>query len=280
MWVLSTLSREIREIQDNLGEAALSPDGTRIIFERDQKLWQMGPNPENPMPLAEPAGYPGYTNCSGLSWSPDGRWLTYVRKTGNTDPSVIEALDANNGRTSTILTDRDLRGYVWLSSTKIVLNRWEAPDKPFSNLWQIDFDPKKMKAIGPTRRLTNWAGFSIETMSASRDGKLLALSRGTDQNNIFVGELTDHGNNLAHLHRVSPEDRVEWPSGWSSDSKMLFFQSDRTGNMNIFRVNIDLNDEAFSATNPEPVVMDQNDRCTGAKPGQGMGYLFCVAAVG
>jgi hypothetical protein len=39
----------------------------------------------------------------------------------------------------------------------------------------------------------------------------------------------------------------------------MFFQSDRTGNMNIFRVNIDLNHGAFSATSPEPVVIDQND---------------------
>lgn len=259
MWVLSTLSREIREIQDNLGDAALSPDGSRIVFDRDQELWQMGPNAESPRPLAKSAGQVGYVNCSGLSWSPDARWLTYIRKKGNTDRSIIEALDPNNGRASTILADRDLRGYAWLSPTKIVLNRWEAPDNPFSNLWQIGVDPKSMKSVGAPQRLTNWAGFSVENMSASRDGKLLAISRETDQSNIFVGELADQGNKLTRLHRVSPEDRVEWPSGWSADSKTLFFQSDRTGNMNIFRTNIDLNHGAFSASDPEPVVMDQND---------------------
>lgn len=210
------------------------------------------------MPLVEAprgpqfAGHAGYSNCWGLSWSSDGRWLTYLRKTGETDPLVLEARLPEDARTATILKDPDLRSYIWLSPTRIALDRWEAPDKPFSNLWQIDVDPKKMKAVGNARRLTNWAGFSVEGMSASRDGRLLSLTKETDQSNIFVGELADHGSSLSHLRRISPEDRVEWPGSWSADSKALLFQSDRTGNMNIFRQRID-------STNAEPLVIDQND---------------------
>jgi len=226
----------------------------------------MGPNAENPVPLLEAprgpqfAGHAGYSNwghagnsnCWGLSWSSDGLWLTYLRQTGETDPIVLEARLPENGRTATIFKDPDLRAYVWLSATEIVLDRWEAPDKPFSNLWEIEVDRKNMKAVGKPRRLTNWAGFSLDSMTASRDGKLLALSRRTDQSNIFVGELADHGSSLTHLRRISPEDRVEWPGSWSADGKALLFQSDRTGNMNIFRQRLD-------STTPEPVVMDQND---------------------
>ena len=218
----------------------------------------MGPDAESPTRLSEVpggtpfAGHAGYSNCSGLSWAPDGRWLTYLRKAGEADPLVLEARLPADGRTVTILKDPDLRSYVWLSATRIVLDRWEAPDKPFSNLWQIDVDPKEMKALGTARRLTNWAGFSVGSISATQDGKLLAFTRETDQSNVFVGELGDHDNKLVHLHRISPQDRVEWPGGWSSDSKALFFQSDRTGNMNIFRQDI-------NATRAEPVVMEKND---------------------
>jgi eukaryotic-like serine/threonine-protein kinase len=218
----------------------------------------MGPNAEDPVPIVEAphgpqfAGHAGYSNCWGLSWSSDGHWLTYLRKTGETDPIALEARLPGDGRTATIFKDPDLRGYVWLSPSKIVLDRWEAPDKPYSNLWQIDVDSKNMKAVGKPRRLTNWAGFSIDSMSASRDGKLLALTRRTEQSNVLVGELADHGSSLSHLRRISLENRVEWPGGWSGDSKALLFQSDRTGNMNIFRQRID-------STNSEPVVMDQND---------------------
>jgi eukaryotic-like serine/threonine-protein kinase len=218
----------------------------------------MGPNAEDPVPIVEAphgpqfAGHAGYSNCWGLSWSSDGHWLTYLRKTGETDHIALEARLPGDGRTATIFKDPDLRGYVWLSASKIVLDRWEAPDKPYSNLWQIEVDSKNMKAVGKPRRLTNWAGFSIDSMSASRDAKLLALTRRTEQSNVLVGELADHGSSLSHLRRISLENRVEWPGGWSGDSKALLFQSDRTGNMNVFRQRID-------STNSEPVVMDQSD---------------------
>lgn len=178
--------------------------------------------------------------------------MTYIRKTGETDPSVLEARLVENGRTTTILKDTDLRGYVWQSASRIVLNRWESPDKPYSNLWQIDVSPKEMKTIGAPRRLTNWAGFSVESLSASADGNSVALTRETDQSNIFVGQLTQRENSLSHLRRLSPEDRVEWPNAWGPDSETLLFQSDRTGNMNIYRQNI-------NTSGAEAVIIDQSD---------------------
>ena len=256
---MATIGGEIRKIQDNVGEAAVSPDGSRIVFERGQQFWQIGPSGENPvlhgaLDKASHCGAGGeaYANCWNLAWSPDGQWFTYVRKTGESEPPVLEAHNAEDGRAEIILTDPDLAGYIWLSPGKIVLNRWEAPDKPFSNLWEIDVDPGKLKAIGKPRRITNWAGFSVGSMSAGGDGKRLALVRRTDQSNIFVGELAEHSNSLVDLHRISPEDRVEWPGGWSADSEVLVFQSDRTGNMNIYRQRMD-------STNAEPVVLDQDD---------------------
>jgi len=42
------------------------------------------------------------------------------------------------GAMQPIFKDPRLAGYVWLSASKIVLDRWEAPDKPYSNLWQIE----------------------------------------------------------------------------------------------------------------------------------------------
>src|SRR5713226_5459907 len=134
----------------------------------------------------------------------------------------------------------------------MVLDRWEAPDRPFSNLWHIDVDAQKMRALGKLRRLTNWAGFAIESISASRDGRVMAVTKRTDRSDVFIGELAEQGDRLGQLRRVSVEDRIEWPGGWSGDSKWLLFQSDRTGSMNIFR-------QRLGSTNPEPVVVDQND---------------------
>jgi hypothetical protein len=134
----------------------------------------------------------------------------------------------------------------------MVLDRWEAPDRPFSNLWHVDVDPKEMKAHGRPRRLTNWAGFAIESMNASRDGRVLAVTKRTDRSDVLIGELADQGDTLGQVRRVSLEDRIEWPGGWSGDSKWLLFQSDRTGSMGIFRQRLD-------STHPEPAAINQEN---------------------
>lgn len=247
-----------QQLQTDTGEAALSPDGSRIVFEKDQELWQMGPNGENLVRLIQlPHGrqfaeHSGLSNLSNLAWSPDGRWLTYIRKEDESGVPVLEGRLMAEGRIVTILTDQDLRGYCWLSDKKMTLNRWEAPDKPFSNLWQVDIDPQQMKAVSRPRRLTNWAGFAVLSMNATRDGRLIALTRKTDQSNMFIGEITDNATALSQPRRIGSQDRVEWPGGWSADSKAFLFQSDRTGNMNIFRQRVDV-------TGAEAVVTDQND---------------------
>jgi len=243
-----------------VGQAAISRDGSRIVFEREHKFWRLDPRGENAVQLQGELnqalhcglGRLEYTNCWNLSWSPDGQWVTFVSKSGEDQSPVIEAHNAQDGRSEIILSDPDLVGYIWLPPGRMVLNRWEAPDKPFSNLWQIDIDPAKLKPVGKPRRLTNWAGFSVQSMSASADGKQLAIVRRTDQSNILVGELGEHSNSLLHLQRLSPEDRVEWPGRWSADSKVLFFQSDRSGNMNIYS-------QAIDSTSAQPVVLDEND---------------------
>src|SRR5260370_19702367 len=126
----------MRTLQNNTGDAALSPDGSRIAFEKQEDLWQMGPNGEMPAHLINAphdprfAGHAGYSNCSGLSWSPDGRWLTYVRNMGETDALVMEARSADDGRAVKVFEDSDLRSYCWLSSTRMLVERWEAPDRP------------------------------------------------------------------------------------------------------------------------------------------------------
>jgi Tol biopolymer transport system component len=259
MWTLATINGKMRTLQENTGgEVAISPDGMRIAFEKQAELWQMGANGETPARLADAPNGPhsgahaSFSNCFGLSWSPDGRWLTYLRKVGDTDPLVLEARFPGDGRTTTVLQDPDLRGYCWLSSTEIVLDRWVAPDRPFSNLWKVDVDPEKMRAVGKPRRLTNWAGFAIGSMSASRGGRVLAVTRRTDRSDIFIGELADHGDKLGQVHRISLEERIEWPGAWSSDSKWLLFQSDRTGSMGVFR-------QRLGSTNPEPLVTNQED---------------------
>jgi Tol biopolymer transport system component len=248
-WSLATAGGEIRKLQDAT-ITALSPDGSRIAFVKQKKVWQMSLGGEEPALLFS---VPGGAYIWGLAWSPDGRWLTYLHsREGQRDGAVLEAHPAGEGAATKVFEDAALRGFCWLPANHVVLDRWEILDQPFSNLWEVDVDLKDMKAHGNPRRLTNWAGFAIGSMSASADGKRLAVTKRLDQSDVFKGELSDQDGRLDHLSAITSDERVDWPGGWSRDNQWLLFQSDRTGFMSIFRQRLD-------EPNPEPLVANRDD---------------------
>lgn len=244
-----TASRELRKIQDGSTGAALSPDGSRIAFLKGREIWTMSPDGQHLGRVF--AAAPGQLLLQ-VDWSPGGRWLTFLRKAGQAGDAVLEARLPGAANGMTIFDNPDLHGFCWLSPGHIVLNRWETPEQPTSNLWEMDVDPKTMKPVDKPRRLTNWAGFAVGDMSASGDGHRLGIAKRVDHNEVFTGELLDRGEKMLHLRRLTSDARIHWPGGWSPDSKWLLLHSDRTGHMGIFRQGLD-------SDNAEPIVTNLED---------------------
>ena len=260
VWTVSTVGAELRKLQSDASGAALSPDGSRIAFLSQGEIWEMGANGEDPVRLLSGDGTAPSAQTHnlygqsiwGLNWSPDGRWLTYLRREGEKGTTFLEARLSGGARSVTIYSDSSVIGYSWPSPSHIVLNRWEAPNVHFSNVWNLRVDPKTMEAVREPQRLTNWAGFTVGAMSASRDGQRLAICRESDHSNVFVGELLSHAEKLTHVHHLTTEQRADWPGGWGPDSKWLLFESDRTGRMSIFQ-------QGLQSPNPESVLADQDE---------------------
>jgi len=235
----------------------------------------MGPNGEDLIRLSSGDGSatsamvhpsPGQS-LSALDWSPDGHWLTYLRRVGEKGTTFLEARLSGSSRTVTIYSDRALLGYSWLSPSHIVLNRWESPNVPFSNVWDLRVDPKEMKARGGPQRLTNWAGFTVGAMSTSKDGQRLAITRESDHSNILVGELLSDGEKLSKVRHLTTEQRADWPGAWGPDSKSLLFESDRTGRMSIFQ-------QGLQSSNPESLLADQNENRSPSLSPDGQWILY------
>lgn len=214
----------------------------------------MGPDGEHPALLFRTAE--GET-ISNLKWSPDGRWLTYKRSSRGSGTKIVEARIPGSPRSARIFESADLEAFCWLSSGRIVLSLWEAPDQPASNLWDLAVDPNTMRTPGKPRRLTNWAGFALghEGLSVSNDGRRMAITKELDQSDVFVGDLAGYGERLRNVRRLTSNDRVDWPGGWSPDSRWLLLQSDRGGHMGIFR----LRRETGGGRNPEEIVSGRSD---------------------
>jgi hypothetical protein len=66
IWTLTTDGGGFQQLQSGTGEATLSADGSRIVFEKDQQLWQMEPNGENLVRLIQLPHDPQFAGHAGL----------------------------------------------------------------------------------------------------------------------------------------------------------------------------------------------------------------------
>lgn len=220
---------------DNAWGAAVSPDGSRIAFLSGigGEVWVMGTNGEEPRQLAGPEKWILFQR---VVWSPDGERLAWMKRDRLTGEVRIESRELDGEQATVILSDRRLRTFCWLPDGHIAFARTEPPPNEASfNIWGIGVDPRTGEPSGEPRRITNWVSFAFLYLTASVDGKRLAFVRGGIQSDVYIGELESAGRRMKTPRRLSPSDRVDWPSGWTPDSRSLLYYSDRNGKFEIFR---------------------------------------------
>src|SRR5207249_11353239 len=72
-----------------------------------------------------------------------------------------------------------------------------------------------------------------------RDGMRLVFLKQRRQDDVYVGLLEANGSRLEQARRLTLDDRLDYPSGWTRDSKSVFFQSNRQGTFDIFKQGIE-----------------------------------------
>lgn len=232
IWVQTIVGGTIRKLRDDAGDAVLSPDGSRIAFISNNEIWLMGMNGEdaNRLAVAE-AGY-GFEQ---LEWSPDGHSLAEMKRSRGYEEVVIEKRDLKGGHVAIITSDPWMRDFCWAPDARIVYGRLENSGEATANIWEVRTDPSTSRVSGEPRRLTNWAGFTLRGLSITADGKHIAFIRKADQSDVYVGTLEANGSRLSATHRLTLDDRMDWPGGWLRESNAILFFSDRRGNFDLFR---------------------------------------------
>jgi Tol biopolymer transport system component len=177
-----------------------------------------------------------------VNWSPDGRRLAYLKfhPTPDKIEASVETRDIGGGSRTVIVPDAGsdgfLRNFCWLADGRIIYSLDEAlPLEKSSNLWEVRVDSRTGKAASEPRKITHWAGFLVDNLSATGDGKRVTFARGSDQNITLVGELEGNGRRLRPPRRLTLSDAMDFPGDWTADSKAILFQSDRNGNVEIFK---------------------------------------------
>jgi eukaryotic-like serine/threonine-protein kinase len=228
VWLVSVVGGAPRSLRDNALVESVSPDGslvaftTRWVTHGPRELWVMAVDGSNARKLEEADESSGFVK---VRWSPDGQRLAYFR----TGRDAMEILDVKGGATKTVMSfaGLDFHDFLWLPDGRILYAINDPSPNVFTcNYWQVRIDPRTGELIDKPKRVTNWAGSCIDTMTVTGDGKHVAFVQWASQHTVYVADLDETGTRATDSRPLTLSEHWNFPFAWTSDSKsVLIFSS-------------------------------------------------------
>jgi DNA-binding winged helix-turn-helix (wHTH) protein/Tol biopolymer transport system component len=250
VWVLSILGQAPVKLLDGGNQAAVSPDGSQIVFVRGKgrELWLMAANGESPHRILVAAN----EYLAGPVWGWDGKHLAYGRVFSDSAKvdTTVETLDLETGKITASFSDPDITSGILLPDGRLVFSRNEViSGQSGASLLEFNTDPSSGKVIGKPRQIAHWPSCSISALGVTSDGKHLVALKGLAQADVYIGDIVEH--RLKNARRLTFNDRDDFASDWTPDSHYVLFASNRNGNMDIFRQGVDEQTAEALITSPE-----------------------------
>src|SRR5262249_35607930 len=178
------------------------------------------------------------SRASGSTWFHNGQRIAYFKyRAANGITSIdFESRDLKGADPQLLVSNPRIPDVLFAGPERLIYTVREPPPNQYdSNLWALHFDQKTGKPQGTPRRLTDWTGFYFGNPQLTSDGKRLVFFNGRQQSDVYLGELSSGGKELKSPQRLTLDDRVDWPGGWSAVSKTVFLYSDRNGHFDIHK---------------------------------------------
>jgi Tol biopolymer transport system component len=242
--------------------AAWSPDGRQVAYARSRR--RLGGSPERPEsiyvtpPDGGPSRFIGLVfDPHSLTWSPDGQWLALVSGNdqfalgaatlGNKGPSAIVLVPAVGGAPVPVTDNAALNvSPAWTPDGRHLLfvsNRDGARD-----VYVVRLGSAGMPGGRPSRLTT---GLNAHSISLSADGTRLAYSVYTSHANVWAISIpTDGPISADRATQVTTGNQTVEGLTVSPDGRWLYFDSDRSGNANIYRMPLGGGEPERLTTNP------------------------------
>lgn len=262
IWLISTTGAPQRLLRTHAGDASPSQDGTRIAFtdSNGSAIWVMGANGENPRRIL--AAGPGDTFLT-VFWTANPRLLAFVRRRYTPNQNrpnrslsryyreSYEVLALDTGKIVRRVPNIWIMSAAVLPDGRMLFLRWTSPgsDAP-KQLWEVKTDPATGAFVGSPHRILPRAeqnGVELSELSATADGKMAMVLGGSEQNAVFVGDFNPSPPRITDVHRLTLDERANYPHAWTVDSRAVIFESNRSGNFDLFR-------QAIDRTTPETIV--------------------------
>lgn len=194
----------------------------------------------------------------GANWFDRGKRLLLVRY--RWDPQFrmnrgsIDSVDLSTGRTEVVMSAGDLGGdAVSVDGGRIVYSQIAGanPATSGARLMEIRTDPGTGKAAGSPRVIARWDS-QIAGITANRVGTQIVLRDLSVQHNVYMAEISDGGLGLGAPARLSfGAGREDFPRAWAADGRGIYLDTNRNGNWEIYKRNLDAGPALPFVTGPD-----------------------------
>jgi eukaryotic-like serine/threonine-protein kinase len=257
MWAFSVIGGTPRKFLEDGILGSIAPDGSTVAFSRntgrvgDRELWLIGADGSNPRKFL---GVGEDTAVQEPLWSPDGQWIVYYTQQQLPDrlEVKVETRDLKGGAPAVSYSEfaatpekTRLRDFNWLTEKLIVMSMAE-PDSDLvntftvrCNLWELPIDSRTGRVSGAMKRLTNLpVGADVTYLYPTADGKKISVLRMLGSLSVYLADLDASGRHISAPTRLTATDGWNNAPAWDSDSRAIFFESNRDGPLHIFRQEI------------------------------------------
>ena len=232
VWSIDLASGKETKLIENAFNPESSPDGKRIAFDASwagpRRIWTTDSRGYNPQQLTSDIS-------EGIShvrprWSPDGTKIVFqsIERT----KFDVRVVDLASGRSFWVTNDavQDLNP-VWSPSGRFIY--FSSYRGGGINIWRVPMAPEGTPT-GLAQQLTNGAGQDVEVAIPRRAARLAfsILRQNADIWRLPVSPQT--GRPTGTPVEVITTTREDSRGAWSPDGNTIAFNSDRTGEMNIW----------------------------------------------
>jgi serine/threonine protein kinase len=266
IWIVSVSGGPPHKIRDEGTAESISPDGSLLSFETntgmygDREIWVMRPDGQQARKVFD---VDENDSIGGLTWSPDGQRIIYVRQDGpDSANTYFVSGDLNGGPLTKVLPPFDARvvtNSIWLPDGRLIYRSDEHGFRVKTcNLWQVRMNPRLTEFIGKPQRITNFAELCANPTSATSDSKRLGVFEWRPHSSVYVADIQAGGEQSSKPIRLTLDESWNHPLAWTADGKTILFSSSRTGVDAIFK-------QTLGQDSAEPLIaLSKSDGLAGA----------------
>lgn len=243
IWVISTAGEVPRLLRTNARFATPSPDGTRVTFVSQDwsEIWVIGLHDDAPRKVVTGATDDTFPI---VLWSQDGRRLVFQRRHPHQNEYEfhLESVELATGTVTVEEQNLLMSSAAALPDGRVMFLRFDKGFNSSHELYELQTEittgaprgePRKVAAL-PGDDTTTLQGLSV----ADNGREAMVLLRST-QNSVFVGDFRPSPPTIGNIRRLTLDEETNYPHAWTKDSRAVIFESNRSGNYDLFKQRID-----------------------------------------